>query len=371
MPVTVHIPTPFRNLTGNRSYVEAEGHTVEELLDDLGRRYPALRNMLRDGQNEIPAHINIYVNDHEIHSLQGKATPLKDGDKVAVIPAVAGGQHLTAEQMERYARQIMIPQVEVAGQRKLLDAKVLVVGAGGLGSPAAIYLAAAGVGTLGIVDNDKLELSNLQRQILHHTPDVGRPKVESAQETIARYNPDVRVIPYRTRFTAANALEIIAQYDIVVGAVDNYVTRYLLNDACYLMGKPLVEGAIFLFEGQATVFIPGQGCYRCLFPAPPPVGVVPRPSQVGLLGALPGVIGIIEAFETLKLILGLGESLAGRLLIFDALAMEFRQVRTRRDPQCPLCGDAPTIHALIDYEAFCDTPLPARSDASEGGSGAP
>jgi adenylyltransferase/sulfurtransferase len=370
MPVTVYIPTPFRRLTGNSSYVEAQGHTVEELLDDLGTRYPALRNMLLDGRNEIPAHINIYVNSHEIHTLQGKATPLKDGDKVAVIPAIAGGQVLTPEQMERYSRQIMIPQVGAAGQRKLLDARVLIVGAGGLGSPAAIYLAAAGVGTLGIVDNDELELSNLQRQILHHTPDVGRPKVESAQETIARYNPDVRVIPHRVRFTSANALEIIAQYDIVVGAVDNFATRYLLNDACYLAGKPYIDGAVFLFEGQMAVFIPGQGCYRCLFPAPPPVGVVPSPSQVGLLGVLPGVIGVIEAFEALKLILGLGESLAGRLLIFDALAMEFRQVRTRRDPQCPLCGDAPTIRELIDYEEFCGTPFPARSSASEGGSGA-
>jgi adenylyltransferase/sulfurtransferase len=225
-----------------------------------------------------------------------------------------------------------------------LDAKVLIVGAGGLGSPAAVYLAAAGVGTLGIVDNDELELSNLQRQILHHTPDVGRPKVESAQETVARYNPDVRVTPHGVRLTSANAMEIIAQYDMVLGGVDNYATRYLLNDACYLAGKPFIDGAVFLFEGQATVFIPGRGCYRCLFPEPPPTGMVPNPSQVGLLGVLPGVIGVIEAFEALKLILGLGEPLSGRLLIFDALAMEFRQVKTRRDPRCPLCGDAPTIH---------------------------
>jgi adenylyltransferase/sulfurtransferase len=264
--------------------------------------------------------------------------------------------------MQRYSRQIMIPQVGEVGQRTLLDAKVLIVGAGGLGSPAAIYLAAAGIGTLGIVDNDALELSNLQRQILHHTPDVGRPKVESAQETIARYNPDVRVILHRLRFTAANALEIVAQYDIIVGAVDNFATRYLLNDACYLAGKPYIDGGVFLFEGQASVFIPGRGCYRCLFPAPPPTGVVPSPSQVGLLGALPGVIGVIEAFEALKLILGLGESLCGRLLIFDAVTMEFRQVRTRRDPQCPLCGDAPTIHELGDYEALCRSSLAGHGE---------
>ena len=365
MTVTVYIPAPFRRITGNRSYVEGHGQTVGELLEDLRTRYPALGDMLQDETGEIPAHINIYVNNQDVHSLQGKATPLNDGDEVAVIPAIAGGQSLSAEQMERYARQIMIPQVGEAGQRKLLDAKVLIVGAGGLGSPAAIYLAAAGVGTLGIVDNDALELSNLQRQILHHTPDVGRPKVESAQETIARYNPDVRVIPHRLRLSAANAQEIIAQYDIVVGAVDNFATRYLLNDASYLAGKPYIDGGVFLFEGQATVFIPGRGCYRCLFPAPPPTGVVPSPSQVGLLGALPGVIGVIEAVEALKLILGLGESLCGRLLIFDALTMEFRQVRTRRDPHCPLCGDAPTIHELGDYEAFSASSLAGHDEGRE------
>ena len=361
MTVTVYIPAPFRNLAGNRSYVEAQGRTVEELLDDLGGRYPALRNLLRDDEDEIPAHINIYVNSHEIHTLQGKATPLKDGDEVAVIPAIAGGQVLTPEQVLRYSRHIVMPQVGPIGQRKLLAAKVLVVGAGGLGSPVNLYLALAGVGTLGIVDFDDVDLSNLQRQVLHHTHDVGRPKVESAKDTIAEHNPDVKVIPYREPLTSANAIEIISQYDIVVNGADNFATRYLVNDACYLAGKPLVDGAIFLFEGQAMVFIPGQGCYRCLFPAPPPPGLVPSCAEAGVLGMLPGVIGAIEAIEAAKLILGLGEPLVGRLLIFDALAMEFRQVKLRRDPKCPLCGDEPTIHELIDYEQFCGAPLPAHS----------
>ena len=361
MSVTVYIPSPFRNLAGNRSYVEAQGRTVEELLDDLGGRYPALRNLLRDDEDEIPAHINIYVNSHEIHTLQGKATPLKDGDEVAVIPAIAGGQVLTPEQVLRYSRHIVMPQVGPIGQRKLLAAKVLVVGAGGLGSPVNLYLALAGVGTLGIVDFDDVDLSNLQRQVLHHTHDVGRPKVESARETIAEHNPDVKVIPYREPLTSANAIEIISQYDIVVNGADNFATRYLVNDACYLAGKPLVDGAVFLFEGQAMVFIPGQGCYRCLFPAPPPPGLVPSCAEAGVLGMLPGVIGAIEAIEAAKLILGLGEPLVGRLLIFDALAMEFRQVKLRRDPKCPLCGDEPTIHELIDYEQFCGAPLPAHS----------
>jgi MoaD family protein len=364
MAVTVYIPAPFRRLTGNRSYLEGHGQTVAELLEDLRTRYPALGHMLQNEAGELPAHINIYVNNQGIRSLQGTATPLKDGDEVAVLPSIAGGQLLTSEQMLRYSRQIMIPQVGPAGQRKLLDAKVLIVGAGGLGSPTAVYLAAAGVGTLGIVDNDELELSNLQRQILHHTADVGRPKVDSAQETIALYNPDVRVVPHGARLTSANATDIIAQYDMVVGGVDNFATRYLVNDACYLAGKPFIDGAVFLFEGQASVFIPGRGCYRCLFPAPPPTGVVPNPSEVGLLGALPGVIGVIEAFEVLKLILSLGEPLSGRLLIFDALAMEFRQVNTRRDPRCPLCGDAPTIHELRDYEASSSSP-PAGHAADE------
>jgi len=261
----------------------------------------------------------------------------------------------------RYSRHIVMPQVGPIGQRKLLAAKVLVVGAGGLGSPVNLYLALAGVGTLGIVDFDDVDLSNLQRQILHHTHDVGRPKVESAKDTIAEHNPDVKVIPYREPLTSANAIEIISQYDIVVNGADNFATRYLVNDACYLAGKPLVDGAIFLFEGQAMVFIPGQGCYRCLFPAPPPPGLVPSCAEAGVLGMLPGVIGAIEAIEAAKLILGLGEPLVGRLLIFDALAMEFRQVKLRRDPKCPLCGDEPTIHELIDYEQFCGAPLPAHS----------
>jgi molybdopterin/thiamine biosynthesis adenylyltransferase/molybdopterin converting factor small subunit len=362
MSISVYIPTPFRGLTGNRSYVEAEGYTVEELLDDLGARHPALRNLLGANGDEIPAHINIYVNSHEIHTLQGKSTPLKDGDEVAVIPAIAGGQVFTPEQVERYSRHIIMPQVGPIGQRKLLAAKVLVVGAGGLGSPVNLYLALAGVGTLGIVDFDDVDLSNLQRQILHHTHDIGRPKVESARETIAEHNPDVKVIPYREPLTSANAIEIISQYDIVVNGADNFATRYLVNDACYLAGKPLVDGAIFLFEGQAMTFIPGQGCYRCLFPAPPPPGVVPSCAEAGVLGMLPGVIGAIEAIEAAKLILGLGEPLVGRLLIFDALAMEFRQVKLRRDPKCPLCGDNPTIHKLIDYEEFCGAPFPAHSE---------
>jgi len=260
---------------------------------------------------------------------------------------------LTPEQVTRYSRHIIMPQVGSLGQRKLMEAKVLIVGAGGLGSPAALYLALAGVGTLGIVDFDKVELSNLQRQILHDTYDIGRPKVESAKETLQRYNPDVRVETHETPLTSENAMDIIPQYDIVVNGADNFPARYLVNDACYLAGKPLVDGSILIFDGQASVYMPGKGCYRCLFPAPPPPGSVPSCAEAGVLGALPGLVGSIQAIETMKLILNQGKSLAGRLLIIDALTMEFREVRLRRNPKCPLCGDNPTVKELIDYEVFC------------------
>jgi len=363
MSIIVYIPTPFRRLAGNQSYIKANGRTVAEVLAGLGKQYPALRHMVADERGEIPGHINIYVNNQEIHSLQGKETPVKDGDELAVIPAMAGGQVLTPEQVTRYSRHIVMSQVGPIGQRKLMAAKVLVVGAGGLGSPSALYLALAGVGTIGIVDFDVVDLSNLQRQILHQNDDVGRPKAVSAKETILSYNPDVNVVIYEKPLASDNAMEIISQYDIVVNAVDNFTTRYLVNDACYFAGKPLVDGGILQFDGQSTVFIPGHGCYRCLYPAPPPPGLLPSSAQAGLLGAIPGVIGCIQAIEAQKLILGIGESLASRLLLFDALAMEFRVVKLQRDPECPLCGDDPTIGELIDYERFCGAPFPGHDGA--------
>ena len=265
-------------------------------------------------------------------------------------------QALTPYQVERYSRHIIMPQVGSKGQRKLLDAKVLVIGAGGLGSPVSIYLALAGVGTIGIVDFDIVDLSNLQRQILHHNDDIGRSKVDSAIETLKAYNPDVTVIPHQVPITSENAMEIMAGYDIIVNGADNFPARYLINDAAYLSGKPLVDGSILMFDGQVTVFLPGRGCYRCLFPEPPPPGEVPSCAEAGVLGMLPGLAGSIQAVETVKLIIGAGESLAGRLLLIDALDMEFRAVRLRRDKDCPLCGDNPTVTTLIDYEAFCGMP---------------
>jgi molybdopterin/thiamine biosynthesis adenylyltransferase len=257
---------------------------------------------------------------------------------------------LTETQSSRYARHIVLPDVGEAGQRKLLDARVVLVGAGGLGSAAGIYLAAAGIGTLGIVDADVVDPSNLQRQVLHHVHDIGRPKTESARESIAAINPDVKVEPHAVRLTAANARQILGQYDVVVGCIDNFPTRYLVNDACVLLGKPLVDGGIFRFEGQASTYLPGRGCYRCLFPNPPPAGSVPTCVEAGVLGVMPGLIGVIQAAETIKVILGIGRTLSSRLLLVDALAMDFREVSVQRNPACPVCGDAPSIRELKDYQ---------------------
>jgi adenylyltransferase/sulfurtransferase len=249
----------------------------------------------------------------------------------------------TPEQLVRYSRQA-----------KLLQARVLMVGAGGLGSPSAYYLAAAGVGTIGIIDNDVVDISNLQRQILHANDRVGMPKVESAKKTLEGLNPDVKVIPYQAKLTSENIMEILKDYDLVVDGCDNFPTRYLVNDACVLAGKPNVHGSIFQFEGQATVFYPGQGpCYRCLYPEPPPAEMAPSCAEAGVLGVLPGLIGTIEALEAIKIILGKGDSLIGQLLCFNTLTMEINNLKLRRDPNCPMCGDHPTIHELIDYEEFC------------------
>ncbi len=264
-------------------------------------------------------------------------------------------RQFTQEQLTRYSRHFLLPEVGEEGQAKLLDAKVLMVGAGGLGSPSAYYLAAAGVGTIGIIDHDVVDLSNLQRQILHTNDRIGEPKTESARKTLQGLNPDVNVIPISERLTSENIMGIIEDYDIVVDGCDNFATRYLVNDACVMTGKPNVHGSIFQFEGQVTVFYPGKGpCYRCLYPEPPPPGMAPSCAEAGVLGVLPGLIGTIQAVETIKLILGKGDSLVGRLLHFNTLTMEITTLRLREDPDCPMCGEKPTIHELIDYEEFCN-----------------
>jgi len=282
-------------------------------------------------------------------------------------------QLLDDEQRIRYSRHILLDEVGEQGQIKLLNSKVLLVGAGGLGSPAAMYLAAAGVGTLGIIDFDVVDVSNLQRQLLHGTKDVGRPKVDSAVERLHDINPEVEAVGYRQPITSANALDIIRDYDIVINGSDNFPTRYLVNDACQFLKKPLVDGSIFMFEGQVTVYQPsvpergieGGPCYRCLYPDPPPPGEVPSCSEAGVLGVLPGIIGTLQALEAIKLLLGVGEPLIGRLLLVDTLEMEFRTLRAPRNRACPVCGEHPTVTELIDYDQFCGLPpAPAANDSS-------
>ncbi len=261
---------------------------------------------------------------------------------------------LREDQIERYSRQIILSDVGGKGQEKLLAAKVLIIGAGGLGSPAALYLASAGIGTIGIVDSDKVELNNLQRQIVHSMKNVGRAKAESAKERLAEINTDVEVTSYNRRLTSTNILDAIREYDIIVDGSDNFPTRYLVNDACVLSNKPLSHGGIFRFDGQAITILPGKSaCYRCLFPEPPPPGLVPSCQEAGILGAVAGVIGTIQANEVLKYILGVGDLLSGKLLVFNALDSSFRQVKVPRDPKCPICGENPTVTRLIDYEEFC------------------
>lgn len=389
MPVSVYIPTPFRRLTANREYVEAEGENVGQVLAALEAAYPGLGDLVFDQDHRVPTHINIYLNNQEIHDLDGTETAVKDGDQLAVIPALAGGAEaegdmaaggtdngaapastaLTPDEVMRYSRHIIMPQVGPQGQRKLRDAKVLVVGAGGLGGPVAVYLALAGVGTIGIVEFDIVDLSNLQRQVLHQTQDVGTPKLKSARQTIEAYNPHVTVVEHPMPLTSDNAMDIIPNYDIVVNGADNFATRYLVNDAAYLTGRTLVDGAILLFDGQATVYKPGMGCYRCLYPDPPPPGLVPSCAEAGVLGAITGIVGSIQATEVFKQILNIGEPLVNRLLLIDALSMEFRTMKLRRDPSCPLCGDHPTVTELIDYDVFCGSPpieVPELAEASTG-----
>jgi len=361
MAVTILIPTPLRPFVGGRDAVQLEGGSVGELLDRLTGEHAPLRPHLFADDGRLRSFVNVYVNDRDIRQLAQRDTPVKAGDTVSIIPSIAGGTavadvlpHLSHEEILRYSRHLILPDVGLEGQKKLKAARVLLVGAGGLGSPAALYLTAAGVGTIGLVDFDVVDKTNLQRQILHGTSTVGTGKLESAAARIHDLNPNVRVEPFETRLTSENALDIIRDFDVVADGTDNFPTRYLVNDACVLLDKPNVYGSIFRFEGQASVFHARRGpCYRCLYSEPPPPGLVPSCAEGGVLGVLPGIIGSIQAMETIKLILGVGEPLIGRLVLFDALKLQFRELRLEKDPDCPVCGRHPTITALIDYEAFC------------------
>jgi adenylyltransferase/sulfurtransferase len=368
MAVTIRIPTPLRPFTSQQPTVSVEGGTIGEVLTELTTLHGELRQHLYDKDGRLRSFVNIYLNDEDVRYLAREATIVTAADTISIVPSVAGGvgvaelEDFSQEELQRYSRHLTLPEVGVDGQRRLKAARVLCVGAGGLGSPAALYLAAAGVGTLGLVDFDTVDVTNLQRQILYSTADVGRPKLEAAAERLTGLNPDLNVVSHETRLTSANALDLFRQYDVIVDGADNFPTRYLVNDACVLTGKPNAYGSIYRFEGQASVFATPDGpCYRCLYPEPPPPGLVPSCAEGGVLGVLPGIVGTIQATEAIKLVLGIGQTLAGRLLLFDALTMEFRTVKTRRDPACPVCGTRPTVTALIDYEQFCGIPKPGTA----------
>jgi sulfur-carrier protein adenylyltransferase/sulfurtransferase len=370
------IPTPLRQYAGNQSAVDLGGETVGELLGALAEAHAELRRHLYSNEGKLRSFVNVYVNDEDIRHLDKEATRVGAGDTVSIVPSIAGGATapaetaaLSNEEILRYSRHLIIPEVGVEGQVKLKQAKVLLIGAGGLGAPLGLYLAAAGVGRIGLVDFDVVDFTNLQRQVIHSTADVGRKKLDSAFESMRAINPNVGIDRFDTALTSQNALEILKDYDVVVDGTDNFPTRYLVNDACVLLGKPNVYGSIFRFEGQASVFAyKGGPCYRCLYPEPPPPGLVPSCAEGGVLGILPGLIGLVQATEAVKIILGIGEPLAGRLLLYDALAMRFREVKLRRDPDCPVCGDRPTVRELIDYQQFCGVARggPAPAGAREG-----
>src|SRR6266446_5525877 len=380
MSVTIVIPTALRNFTAGQSRLELQATTAGEALDQLTSQYAELRRHLYDERNKLRSFVNIYVNDEDIRHQSGVSTPLKDGDTLMVVPSIAGGATaeadvakelptLSNEEIARYSRHLIMPEVGLEGQRRLKAASVLAIGTGGLGAPLGMYLAAAGVGRLGLVDFDVVDSSNLQRQIVHGTKYVGRRKTESARDRLRDINPHIEIETHEARLTSDNALRLFENYDIVVDGTDNFPTRYLVNDACVLTGKPNVYGSIFRFEGQASVFATEEGpCYRCLYPEPPPPGLVPSCAEGGVLGILPGLVGVIQATETIKLILGRGDSLVGRLLLVDALGMKFRELKLRKDPKCPVCGEQPTVKELIDYEEFCGIvpqPQPATAETLE------
>src|ERR1700680_1476551 len=361
----VLIPTPLRQYAGKQDAVQLAGATVGEVLHSLTSQYSDLRRHLYNDEGKLRSFVNVYVNDEDIRYLSKEATPLKDADTVSIVPSIAGGSTevapppvtLSKDEILRYSRHLIMPEVGMEGQMKLKSAKVALIGTGGLGAPLAMYLTAAGIGRIGLVDFDVVDHTNLHRQVIHGTKDVGKPKIDSAIESMHDINPNVVIDRHEVALTSENALEIIKNYDIVVDGTDNFPTRYLVNDACVLLGKPNVYGSIFRFEGQATVFAyEGGPCYRCLYPEPPPPGLVPSCAEGGVLGILPGTIGLIQATETVKLILGIGEPLVGRLLLYDALGMRFRELKLRKNPECPICGEHRTITQLIDYNQFCGVP---------------
>jgi molybdopterin/thiamine biosynthesis adenylyltransferase/rhodanese-related sulfurtransferase/molybdopterin converting factor small subunit len=372
MTITIIIPTALRQHTDNEDELKLNARTVNDALKELVTAFPNLRKYLYSESGRLRNFINIYLDGEDIRYKEGESTALKDGDTLMIVPAVAGGAHASFDEDEgeeeerqpsvsfssgefaRYSRHLIMPEVGLEGQRKLKSASVLVIGAGGLGTPSATYLAAAGVGRIGIVDFDTIEKSNLHRQVLYSEHDVGKSKADVARERLLQINPNISIEVHKVRLDSANAMEILGGYDVIMDGTDNFPTRYLVNDACVLLGKPNVYASIFRFEGQASVFaMPDMPCYRCLYPEPPPPGLVPSCAEGGVLGVLPGIMGSIQAAEAIGLILGKGRPLAGRLLLFDALDMTFKELKLKKNPNCAVCGPDPSVRQLIDYDAFC------------------
>jgi sulfur-carrier protein adenylyltransferase/sulfurtransferase len=363
MSVKILIPTPLRHYAGKQESYMTEATDVGEALEKLTGEYTELKRHLYTDEGKLRSFVNIYVNDEDIRYLEKEKTVLRSGDVLSIVPSIAGGLierdipetiRLDNDEIRRYSRHLIMPEVGMNGQRKLKAGSVLMIGAGGLGSPLGMYLAAAGVGHIGIVDYDVVDETNLQRQILYSTEQIGKPKLVMAKERLHGINPNIRITTYEDRLTSENAMKLFADYDVIVDGTDNFPTRYLVNDACVLSGKPNVYGSIFRFEGQASVFADGDGpCYRCLYPEPPPPGLVPSCAEGGVFGVLPGIVGTIQASEAIKLLTGIGKTLTGRLLLFDALQMNFRELKLRKNPECPVCGENRTVHELIDYEQFC------------------
>jgi sulfur-carrier protein adenylyltransferase/sulfurtransferase len=364
--VHVLIPAALRQFV-NGSSLEVRAGTVSEALSNVLRQNQKLAKQLLDDQGNLRNFVNVFVNSEDIRHLKGQETKVTDLDTIRIVPAIAGGSEnsyvkglegrkvsISPGEYRRYGRHLIIPEVGMEGQRRLKAAKVLIIGTGGLGSPSSLYLAAAGVGTIGLIDFDTIDETNLHRQVLYSATDVGKSKVETAKERLRNANPNIQIKTYDEQLTSANALGIFKDYDVIVDGTDNFPTRYLTSDACVMLGKPNVYASIFRFEGQVTVFDAKNGpCYRCLYPKPPPPNLVPSCAEGGVLGVLPGLVGLIQATETVKLIIGRGEPLVGRLLLYDALSMSFEELKIRKNPKCPACSANPEITKLIDYEAFC------------------
>ena len=361
MAITIHIPTPLRPFLDNQDTVTVDGEgAVGEVLRQLAAGRGDLGKHLFGDDGALRNFVNVYVNEEDIRYQDGENTAVKSGDTVSIVPSIAGGggaAALSPAELARYSRHILIPDVGVAGQERLKASSALLIGAGGLGSPLALYLAAAGIGRIGIVEFDTIDETNLQRQILYGTSQVGESKLQRATDRLRDLNPAITIEPIEEPLTSANALELFRNYDVVADGTDNFPTRYLVNDACVLTGKPNVYGSIFRFEGQISVFnYQGGPCYRCLYSEPPPPGLVPSCAEGGVLGVLPGVVGALQANEVIKVLLGIGDVAAGRLVIYDALKLSFRQLKLRRNPNCVVCGENPTVTELIDYEQFCGMP---------------